>query len=492
MFYKRSYLPYLYTMPLNLITTQENKSRQIEQPLLNEFATVSIDDMLRFLAQRIINQVRHTPELIGILDTVVTDHFMGSIDFFNVDGRPLGPTKLKHAKRQWRDLKIRNAFYGSAIDYFAEGNAFGWTTDMNDNLTKQQKSILKILDSRFSKSTFKNIVSDKLKEPKKISYISASTTEILHDDTGVFAFKQEASGKTTLWAPRQIVHIKLMEMDGKVRGYSGIKALSKEIALMWMVRENMVAKLGNGGSADNIIAIENTMGAGKARFERMKTALESFSHLRKSHGNMPIEGKITVHPLGTALKDMEYRELAMFLISEFCLGVGMPISRIPFLMQGSGGNPNQGVISNNTEDAYQKKVNNRRTQWENEWNPIISKLGFTFAFRRDNLQDEIRETTAAVNRAVYTEKMLEVLLKVGKELNTDAIMEFLSGNKRNIEISDLVDANPERMAMSRGMGANPITGDKANNSSDMDLQSHPASDLSKMRKETANNNGVSV
>src|SRR3990167_907413 len=156
--------------------------------------------------------------------------------------------------------------------------------------------------------------------------------------------------------------------------------------IMFMLKENIIASLKNGGSPDYLISILGSNGFNTQRFMRLKTALESFSHLRKSHGNMPVDAELKVFPLGTNLKDMEYRELAMFIISEFLLALGLPVSRVPFLMSGSGGAANKGELSGNSEDSYQKKINSRRTLWENAWNAVFRKAGFTFRFRRDNLQ----------------------------------------------------------------------------------------------------------
>lgn len=52
---------------------------------------------------------------------------------------------------------------------------------------------------------------------------------------------------------------------------------------------------------------------------------------------------------------MEYRELAMFLISEFLLAIGVPTTRVPFLMTGSGGAANSGNLAGDSEQSYQRK-----------------------------------------------------------------------------------------------------------------------------------------
>lgn len=446
--------------------------QKVTSPLLNEAGYgLSIDDMKRYISKRIMNQIKQSPELIGILDTVVTDHFQGPVDFFDIRGRPLGPTNLDKAKKFFDEKKVMEAFYGSGIDYFADGSMFGWYDSARFKLGEKSKEALASFDTSYSSTTLGLQIRDKLNEememPRAIGYLAASSVEILHNEIGIYAYKQETSGKQVIWSPEQVVHVRLMDFNGEVRGFSGLKALSMEIAYMYMLKENIISKLMNGGSPDSIIALKNVgIGVHKSRFERLQTALESFSHLKKAHGNMPIDAEVDVIPMGEKLKDMEYRELAMFAISEFCLAVGVPTSRIPFLMTGSGGTTNKGELSGNSEDAYQKKINNRRARWEVEWNRVFRKAGFTFQFRRDNLQDDVRETQAATQRGAYVQSVLANLKMLGKQLTVEATLALLSGAKRNIDVEDIEDLDMELQQQMTNAAA-PDKNDLKNTNTDL-------------------------
>lgn len=457
------------------------------EPLLNEYGGgISIDDMHRFLQKKIMSQIKVTPELVGMLDTAITDHFQGPVDFYDIDGKPLGPTLSRRHRRYWEDNTVTNTFYGQAMDYFSDGSGFGWCGSVAGSINPQQSAIL----ARFGNISpeVKRMVQNEMLKPRKIAYLPASTVEILHDEYRIYAYKQEASGKIVLWAPENIVHIKLMEMNGEVRGFSGLKSLVREIAYMYMLKDNIIAKLSNGGSPDYIISIKGANGVNKQRFEKLRTALESFSHLRKSHGNMPIDAEVNAIPLGSNLKDMEYRELAMFAVSEFCLALGVPTSRIPFMMTGAGGTTNKGELSGNSEDAYQKKINNRRSSWEDAWNQQFRLLGFTFRFRRDNLQDDVRETQAATQRAAYVAAVQTGLASRGKILTIPAQLSLLSGSKREIEQDDIEELPPELMPIPQGspMNKNDVKNTKT------DLASKPTQDMAASKKKLADNKGMNA
>jgi len=425
-------------MALQLVQLQK-----VKQPLRNTDGVRNIfDDRMRFVAETLYKRIKRTPELVALLDTVVNDHFMGPVDFYDSTSKPMGPTKLKQTQKFWQDHNVQGeSFYGQALDYFVDGSSFGWHVSANNILTaKQKEAIAKVKANGLS---IGSELDESVNIPRRISYLAASTVDIKSDEFGINYYVQDTAGKRVKWEEDQVVHIKLMDFNGEIRGFSPLKALTNEIVMMFMLKDNIIAKLDNGGSPDYIISMKNAQGVSKSRFERLRSALESFSHLKKSHGNMPIDAEIETHALGTELKDMEYRELAMFIISEFALALGLPTSRVPFLMTGSGGSSNKGELSGNSEDSYQTKINSRRTIWENGWNKVFRKAGFTFKFRRDNLQDDVRETQAAVQRSAYVSEVQNSLFKAKKKLKLNAHLALLSGSKMNISEDDVEDVPKE-------------------------------------------------
>lgn len=473
-------------MALQLVSLQTGKSNQ---PLRNVTSNLSlIEDNLRYVTEDLFERIRKTPELISMLDTAVTDHFLGSVDFFDLKGKPLTPEKQKQVEQFWVDSNIQfGSFAGQGLDYFVDGSSFGWIITANNLLTPKQKEFITKLKA--TNPDIGRFAETSSHMPRKVSYLPASTVEIIHDNTGILYYLQQAAGERVRWEKDNVVHVKLMDFNGEIRGYSALKALIKEIMIMFMLKENIWAKLQNGGSPDYIISLMNKNGISKARFERVRTALESFSHLKKSHGNMPIDAEIKVHPLGTNLKDMEYRELAMFIISEFALALGMPTSRVPFLMTGSGGSSNKGELSGNSEDAYQSKINARRTNWENSWNKVFRKAEFMFKFRRDNLQDDVRETQAATQRVAYVSGIQDSLAKSGKQLKISSQLQLISGTKTNLSVADIED----KTVMSSEKFDAPIAGPGGlMQPSNQDAKGLVTQQRSEFKQKTAFNNGTFV
>lgn len=468
-------------MALQLISLKRSK-----QPAYNEVSNSTLfESNVRLITESLYKRIKETPELVAMLDTVVTDHFLGPVDFFDPSGKPLGPTKLRQVQTFWEEQNVQgDAYFGQGLDLFIDGSSFGWYASASQLLSiKQKESMAKIkaLDRDMG-----NFINEQMNLPRKVAYLAASTVTIKHDETGILYYIQDAGGSRYKWDTDQVVHVKLMDFNGEVRGFSPLKSLVKEIVIMYALKENIMAKMQNGGSPDTIISLKGANGVSKARFERLRTALESFSHLKKSHGNMPIDAEIELHEMGTALKDMEYRELAMFIISEFALALGLPSSRVPFLMTGAGGTSNKGELSGNSEDSYQSKINARRTLWENGWNRVFRRAGFTAYFRRTNLQDDVRETQASTQRAAYVVSVQTSLAKAQKQLTLQAHLELLSGTKTNLTTEDV-----EEMAI---MIVNSVDGAPAGIGGPMQPDNKSKStvgqDYQASKERTASNNGV--
>lgn len=466
-------------------------NQDIQEPMYNSVGLgYNLDDMQRYISKRIFAQIKSTPELVSMVDTVVNDHFMGEIDFFDTEGRMLSGDALKKAQKFWIDNDMDDVFYGAGADLFVDGSCFPWYDAAKFNVTEKQKEVMLSYDQNYG-NYLSNIarmkIFEELNKPRKIGFLPASTTEIIHSDTKILGYKQESAGKTVIWSPEQVEHIKMMNFDGEVRGFTGLKSLVKEIAIMFLLKENIIAKLNNGGSPDTIIYLKNANGVTKAKFERLRTALESFSHLRKSHGNMSIDAEVGAIPLSEKLKDMEYRELAMFAVSEFCLGLGLPTSRVPFLMTGSGGTTNKGELSGTSEDAYQKKVNNRRRKWEGKWNKILVNAGFTIEIRRDNLQDEIRETQSSTQRTAFVKGVQGNLQMLNKQLSLQATLELISGVKTNITLDDVED-----YAMPNFMQEQQMPNQNDMKPRDPAMKGRVSQDRMASKTRTAKNDGVNT
>lgn len=484
-------------IPFVQVTTARKRS-----PILNE-ASGNVHSTWSRAAQvskHLFEEVRQTPEVIGLLDTLVTDHFQGEVEFYDTQGKPLGPTQLKKAKQFWQMHNMNRIFYGMGIDYFVDGSAFGWKGQLkNSPAFKEMKSeVLSSLSRTKALGLYPSAgsaadaqIDEEGNKIRAFDYVAASTMHIIHDEHDVIRYIQEAAGKKRTYTREEIVHLKLMEWNGEVRSHSPLKSLFKEIIAMFMLKDNILSKLENGGSPDHIIAAKERMSS--ESFNKVRAALESFSHIKQAHGNLLVEGALDIHPMGMQLKDMEYRELAMFILSEFCLSMGVPVSRVPFLMTGKGGTVNRGEISGDSEDAYTLKRDNRRLTWEKQLNEeVFQYAGFTFRFKRNDSQERIRLYTAANQRNASISSMVDILTKQNLRVKQDSLIHLLAGTKETIDADDIEEIPLEERNMGMPDGNVPLGAPGTEGqSSDTDTGSNQDRARSESRSDSANNNGVS-
>ena len=132
----------ILTMALQLISLKQSK-----QPVYNEVSNnILFENNVCLITETLYKRIKETPELVAMLDTVVTDHFLGPVDFFDPSGKPLGPTKLRQVQTFWEEQNVQgDAFFGQGLDLFIDGSSFGWYASASQLLSiKQKESLAKI------------------------------------------------------------------------------------------------------------------------------------------------------------------------------------------------------------------------------------------------------------------------------------------------------------------------------------------------------------
>ena len=69
---------------------------------------------------------RTRPELYSIISIPVNDIIGGEVDYYDLDGNPLGRNRLIKAKKFWSDNQMKQVMKGIEFDCHLTGNGFGW------------------------------------------------------------------------------------------------------------------------------------------------------------------------------------------------------------------------------------------------------------------------------------------------------------------------------------------------------------------------------
>jgi len=164
--------------------------------------------------------------------------------------------------------------------------------------------------------------------------------------------------------------------------------------------------------------------------------LMKYKKIQNRHGNLVFTGEIDIQDLQGNPKDLEYKDLALYITSNIAFAFGIPVTRIPYLIgsSASGGDGGSGLA----ESGYWNKISDFQDSIEDLLNSqLFNDLGWAIKFPRRYKQDEVRESQIKSMNADTVIKYQEIFAKQGKQLKTDKVLELMCWNEEDIEDVDL-------------------------------------------------------
>lgn len=443
---------------------------------------------------------RTRPELYSVISIPVNDIIGGPVEFLDKEGSVLGRNKRLLAQKFWDDNQMKEVMKSIEFDSFLTGDGYGW-------IGKLPKTTIKELANNMVKTTYSGLNKE---EKAKLSYklyesvsededivgvksymqIPSSTVSIVSDQYNILYYLQRIGGTEQRFNPDEVIHFVLERLDGKVNGFSPVQAMTAEMFLLQMIKDNMIGFFENGGHPSKIYSLPDVKTMTDPAYKRLVEMLQESKTVINSNGSLIYPGKLEINDLGALPKDMEYKDLAMWVVSILAFAFEIPTSRMPYLISGSGGAVNSGGSSGLGDAGYWKRVENRQDYLEDVYNKFLfSKIGFYIRFPRGNKQDKIRETQMLVQRFDGIGKVQEILMKNKKQLSEDALLRMLNGDFI-VSSEDLSDISPEDIFSQQ---ANPARGTNRQNQLNnmQSLREEDTVDRSNAKRDTANNNGIS-
>ena len=447
--------------PVSLVNKQK-------QPLLNQ-PTVLMgrrnskrNFFQRYDYKRFWRWFRTRPEFYSVINIPITDTVGGKVEYTDTKGNPLGRNKRLFAEKFWKTNNIREVMKAVDFDRYVTGDGYGFKGKLSKKEIKRSLINLKKKSNLISKDNYKrlgfkdssslssylwmkSVMDEDLTEPKSFSYVASSTMGIETDKHQVLGYRQRASGEEQLYTPEEIIHLVLNRLDGHVEGFSPIQAMAMEMYLIMMVKENMVAFFENGASPSKIYSLPDVKTVEDPNYRSLIDLLRESKKVINSNGSLVYVGNLKVDDLGSSPKDMEYKDLAMWVVSNMAFAFQIPSTRIPFLLSGSGGAVNKGDSGGVSDGGYWRMIETQQDYLEDIYNQqLFSELGFHINFVRGNKQDKIRDTQALVQQIDAASKLQEVWKRQGKKIKNEALSKLLDIPDDDIE--DLTDEDLENFS----------------------------------------------
>lgn len=424
----------------NIFTGQASQHRPLLQDIPNAGGTVRFG-YNEASYKAFWNQFKNCPELVAVLSTIITDILGDRPCWTKPDGKQLGRNKQLEADRFWRENRGKEMLSGMLYDLLLTGDGYLWTgrPTEKEKITAfkevlQRRGLLnKKIDVETKAVLQKAALDEDYGKPKKMEYVASSTVSILNDEYEVLGYEQNVRGIPQKFSTQEIIHFRYMTINGEVCGFSPVASLAAEIVLLRLVKGNMLSFMRNGGSPDKVFILPKEI-AGSRNHEYLVEMLRKYKAVENYHGNLVFAGEIEVNDLAGNPKDMEYKDLALYITSNIAFAWGLPATRIPYLI---GTNSSRGDNGGISDAGYWNKIASKQDDIEDLLNSqLFEELGWHIRLPRKYKQDEVREAQTANMNADTVSKVQLLLAKSKKQLTVEKTLDLL-----DLSYDDVEEAN---------------------------------------------------
>lgn len=371
-------------------------------PIYNEFVT-NVSAIIKTRPAEFAELdywIEKTPEAIGIVNELTRDVVSSDI-YFEPIQKTNAETKIKKAQEFLEQNNFIEEFSNVIRDMFIYGDGCLWFGEDMGAL--------------------------------KIRHLPMGVTDIKTDGRKINLYVQNVSGATPLeFKPAEIVHGTFMKLKGKLYGFSPMIAALPEIQTIGYIKDYTKSFFRKGGTPDFLFAFAKEQ-AGSPNVARLETSLKGYAHPSANRGHLVMTGEVTVERLNEFNKDMEFRQLATYLVGVVALGFNMPVAKV---LQIVGRDIKGSATGTDAEkDAYYNHIKYFQTYWEtllnNQfWKP---KFGVNMRFSSSYLQDEVREMQRNMVAADYLSKINTVLSGYNKKVSDRYIIRLLNLKEEDVE-----------------------------------------------------------
>jgi hypothetical protein len=231
--------------------------------------------------------------------------------------------------------------------------------------------------------------------------------------------------------PDEILHFKLMDVDGKIYGFTPIQSILVEMDVLANIKNCALQHFVNGGTPNKMFILKNIQ-HGSPAYKRFIQALVDFKSLTNKFSNMVLcseGGELDIKDLNPITKDMEYQSLAVYMTQMMVMLWGIPPSRLPNL----GGKSSSATAETTGAEGYYRKISHNQDMLEDMLYTIFEKFKVVWKFGKTYKQDEVRETQVDMFKTDTLVKKQGILSKYDKKLTENAVLRMLDLNDEDIE-----------------------------------------------------------
>jgi len=293
--------------------------------------------------------------------------------------------------------------------------------------------------------------------------LPSSTMTIKHDiHQKVLAYHQRVAARSVDFSPKEVIHGKLLPVNGKVYGFTPLKSILSELSIISAAKDTIGYGFEGGGVPPQAWILRDK-DPGSPSYNDLKGQLKKWKALQNKNRPLIATGDLEVKDLTKSAKDMMYNDL-LRTFSEIVIMVwGVPPSKMGMTSSESGG-----YDSGLATEGYYRRISNMQ-DWFYErlnWELMIPQFGVQVVPNKAYRQDEVRETQVLLQKVqaakdmigqgwVNNEYVMELLLSIPEEYRG-------SGEPRMMQQDNQIGFDKDASENSSKQGINEMKRDKQN------------------------------
>lgn len=374
---------------------------------------------------------RASPELQSILIAISDDVIS---DGWTLKG---GRNYVQRAEKFLVDNHAKQTFTSLLLDVLLTGDGYLWKDKVNPD--DFRKSLSKVISKRYGmeyKSKFTDWIMKATEEDifstRKFIDVPSSTFKININEYGdVTEYLQRPinyTGQPVRFTTDQIIHFRLMRINGKVYGYSPSQSLITIMDVLDDIRDYARYYFRKGG-VPNYMFILKDANTGDPDYKALNKAIELYSNLTHRYKNLVLTGDVEIKELNKLDHDMEFRQLAQYLTQVMVMLWSIPASRLSDMLVSAGmkgsGTSTQGYYRkiSHIQDIFEEMINSQ----------LLEEFKVKLEFNRTYLDDEVVETQVAMQMADALSKQQALLAPYGKKMTLEKLSQMLRIKEDELE-----------------------------------------------------------
>jgi len=357
------------------------------EPLINELTAslMSIPFAIPENTLEIMDTFKQSAEAISIVSALITDILS---DGYTFDGPEY---KVKKAKEWASSNYFRSTLEPWLFDRFIEGNGFMYKGRVSRAQVKElaEKTIrssgLEVKED-YVDLYMQKAVDESAYSVREVRHVAATTVSIATKDQfgSELVYTQRVGKFTSVFGEDEIIHIKDLNLDGKMYGFSRMKGILLEVSLLLDLKKYNQSFFKNYGAPDGAFVLPRESPR-SPNYKNLLAQLREYKKVEERHGVLLFTGELNYIPFDR-MKDVEFKSLGDWLTKILAMIYQMPPSRYG----GAGQSSEELTLSN---QGYYRSIKAYQSQLEDVLNSqlFVPEFGVRIKFNQSYLEDDLRE-----------------------------------------------------------------------------------------------------